>query len=117
MNHMPNPYHFRANIDRLWRRANSNAPAYRRLNALDAVVRELFAPNDRARRNHQIYIATDPFDVARHLLRDLHDRPDSNTCPASEGSLPLPLPLGEGWGEGPPLLADEAQLEEDDDPW
>ena len=122
MNCTTNPFHFRANIDRLWRRANRNAPAYRRLDALDAVVRELFAPNDRARRNHRMYLATDPFDVARHLLRDLHDRPSSNSSPASEGSLPLRL--GEacpaldagGWGEGPPLLADETQLEEDDDP-
>ena len=111
MNTTINPFRFRANIDRLWRRANSNAPAHRRLNALDAVVRELFAPNDRARRNHRMYLATDPFDVTRHLLRDLHDHPNSNTalCP--------PLPLGEGWGEGPPLLADDTQLEEDDDPW
>ena len=120
---MPNPFHFRANIDRLWRTANGNAPAHRRLNALDAVVRELFAPNDRARRNHRMYLATDPFDVARHLLRNLHDRPGP-TAPASEGSLCLPLPLGEacpaldagGWGEGPPPLADDVQLEEDDDP-
>ncbi|MYA01108.1 MAG: hypothetical protein F4038_05475 [Chloroflexi bacterium] len=120
MNCTTNPFHFRAKIDRLWRRANSNAPAHRRLDALDAVVRELFAPNDRARRNHRMYLATDPFDVARHLLRDLHDRPSSYSSPASEGSLPLPLllplPLGEGWGEGPPLLADETQLDEDDDP-
>ena len=120
MNRTTNPFHFRANIDRLWRRVNSNVPAYLRLNALDAVVRELFAPNERARLNHQLYLATDPYDVARHLLRDLHDRPETSTSPASEGSLPLPLflplPLGEGWGEGPPLLADETQLDEDDEP-
>jgi len=109
-----NPFRFRANIDRLWRRANSHAPAHRRLNALDAVVRELFAPNDRARRNHQMYLATDPFDVARHLLRDLHDRPNPDTSPATEPLLPLPL--GEGWGEAPPLLSEDTQLEEDDDP-
>jgi len=71
---MPNPFHYRAAIDNLWRRANSNAPAYRRLNALDAMVRELFAPTDRARLNYQRYLATDPFDVARHKLRDLYDQ-------------------------------------------
>ncbi|MDE2986991.1 MAG: hypothetical protein OXT70_02920 [Chloroflexota bacterium] len=70
---MPNPFHYRAAIDNLWRRANSNAPAYRRLNALDAIVRELFAPTERARLNYQRYLATDPFDVARHKLRDLYD--------------------------------------------
>ena len=116
---MPNPYHFRATIDRLWRQANSNAPAYKQVNALDAIVREMFAPNDRARRNHRLYLATDPYDVARHLLRDLHDRADS---------FRLPLPLGEGWGEGSPAQLEVAPAqagaapteddptEEDDDP-
>jgi len=121
---MPNPYHFRARIDRLWRHANSDAPAYRRLKALDAVVRELFAPNDRALQNHQLYLATDPYDVARHHLRDLYDHTDPSD-PAREATLSLPRPLGEacpaldagGWGEGPPALEDEETNEEDDDPW
>ena len=103
---MPNPFHYRAAIDNLWRRANGNAPAYRRLNALDAIVRELFAPNDRARLNYQTYLATDPFDVARHKLRDIYDHP----------ALLLPLPLGEGWGEGPHALPEEESPDEDDDP-
>ena len=60
---MPNPYHFRAHIDRLWRRSGDHNPGYIRLKALNAVVRELFAPNDRARRNYQLYLATDPYDV------------------------------------------------------
>ena len=110
---MPNPYHLRATLDRLWQHATSDAPAYRRLKSLDAVVRELFAPNDRARQNHQLYLATDPYDVARHHLRDLYDGPDNGT---SLGSLPLPLPLGEGRGEGPPSLPEEETIEEDDDP-
>ncbi|MDE2894556.1 MAG: hypothetical protein OXN87_04050, partial [Chloroflexota bacterium] len=63
---MPNPYHFKARIDRLWRHATSDAPAYRRLPSLNAVVRELFAPTAQARQNHQLYLATDPYDVARH---------------------------------------------------
>ena len=106
---MPNSFHFRARIDQLWRRANSNAPSYRRLNALDAIMREMFAPNDRARHHYQTYLATDPFDVARHKLRDLYDRP---------GSLCPPLPLGEGWGEGSPASGPKDELtEEDDDPW
>ncbi len=98
---MPNPYHYRAHIDRLWRAANSDIPAYKQLKALKALVREMFPPNPNAARNNRLYHATDPYDVARHLLRDLHDRADS---------LRLPLPLGEacpvldtgGWGEGSP---------------
>ncbi len=123
---MPNPYHYRAHIDRLWRTANSDIPAYKQLKALKALVREMFPPNPNAARNNRLYHTTDPYDVARHLLRDLHDRADS---------LRPPLPLGEGWGEGSPAKAgaDPAQLkvapaqagapptedeppEEDDDP-
>ncbi|MCY3570290.1 MAG: hypothetical protein OXH19_02965 [Chloroflexi bacterium] len=115
MNCTTNPFHFRANIDRLWRRANSNAPAYRRLDALDAVVRELFAPNDRARRNHRMYLATDPFDVARHLLRDLYD----HAAPSPTAGSALPPPSGGGRclveTEGG-SLPDEETRDEDDDP-
>ena len=110
---MPNAYHFRARIDRLWRRSGDHNPGYIRLKALNAVVRELFAPNDRARLNYQRYLATDPYDVARHLLRDLYDGPDTPTCLTS---LPPPLPLGEGWGEGPPTVPDDESSDEDDDP-
>ncbi|MDE2746768.1 MAG: hypothetical protein OXI41_12395 [Chloroflexota bacterium] len=118
---MPNPYHLKARIDRLWRHASSDAPAYRRLKSLNAVVRELFARNDRARRNHQLYHATDPFDVARHLLRDLYDHGDPLIA-ADDGSLPLPAGTAcpaldaECWGEGPLALPEEDDIEEDDDP-
>jgi len=112
---MPNPYHFKAHIDRLWRHATSDAPGYRRLKSLDAITRELFAPNDRARLNHQNYLATDPYDVARHLLRDLYDHGDPLAL-SCEASLCLPLPLGEGRGEGPPALPEEQPTEDDDDP-
>ena len=89
---MPNPYHFRAHIDRLWRRSGDHNPGYIRIKALNAVVRELFAPNDRARRNYQLYLATDPYDVARHLLRNLHDRPGPmRSSPPKAPSAPLSL--------------------------
>jgi hypothetical protein len=116
---MPNPYHFRARIDRLWRRSQVLNPGYIRLKALNAIVREVFAPTERARLNQELYFATDPYDVARHQLRDLYDRagstPATSFCP--------PLPLGEacpvldtgGWGEGPPTPEEESP-EEDDDP-
>ena len=114
---MPNPYHFRARIDRICRRAFGNGPGYLRLNALNTLVRELHARNDRARANYQMYLATDPYDVARHQLRELYDQsspaihevvPAQREAP-SEASLLPPLPLGEGGGEGSP--------DEDDDPF
>ena len=106
---MPNPYHFRANIDRLWRRANAPGPGYKQLNALDAVVRELFAPNERARRNYQLYLATDPYDVARHLLRDLYDRTSPSPSP------PAPTQVAPAQAGAAPTEDDPS--DEDDDPW
>ena len=105
---MPNPYHFRARIDRLVQQGFGDGPAYLQLKALDTLVRELHAPNDRARANYKMYLATDPYDVARHKLRDLYDHA------TPEASLCLPLPLGEGWGEGSPQSEEPA--DEDDDP-
>jgi len=107
---MPNPYHFRARIDRLWRHANSDAPAYRRLNALDKVVRELFAPNERARLNHQLYLATDPYDVARHHLRDLYD----HICPGWEDPGPVNTEVAPA--QAGTALPVDASSDEDDDP-
>ena len=49
-----------------------------------------------------------------YRLRHLYDGPDTAT---SSGSLRLPLPLGEGWGEGPAINTQEEAPEEDDDPW
>ena len=111
---MPNPFHFRANIDRLWRRADDRRHrGYLRVKALDAIVRELFARNNpSAQANHAMYLATDPYDVARHKLRHLYDL---SPVPTPEASLCPPLPLGEGWGEGS-LLQEEEPPEEDDDP-
>ncbi len=124
---MPNPYHYRAHIDRLWRQANSDIPAYKQLKALKTLVREMFPPNPNAARNNRLYHTTDPYEVARHLLRDLHDRPSRLPLPLGEGwgegspahevgagSLRPPLPLGEGWGEGSPT--EDEPPEEDDDP-
>ncbi len=82
---MPNPYHYRAKIDRLWRRSGDHNPGYIRLKALNAIVRELFAPTERARLNQELYFATDPYDVARHQLRDLYDRADLLPSPPASG--------------------------------
>ena len=53
-----------------------------------------------------MYLATDPFDVARHKLRHLHDRPalltlaQTKAAPAQAGAVPL----------------EDEQPEENDDP-
>ncbi|MDE2746474.1 MAG: hypothetical protein OXI41_10905 [Chloroflexota bacterium] len=107
---MPNSYHFKAHIDRLWRHATSDAPGYRRLKSLDAITRELFAPNDRARLNHQAYLATDPYDVARHKLRDLYDR----VSPAWEEPASATTEVAPAQAGAAPL--DHESPEEDDDP-
>ena len=105
---MPNPYHYRAEIDRLWRRSGDHNPGYIRLKALNAIIRELFAPNERARLNHEMYFATDPYDVARHHLRDLYDRADLiPSPPAPRGEMP------EAEGGSP---QGEQSPDEDDDP-
>ena len=115
---MPNPYHFRAKIDRLWRRSGDHNPGYIRLKALNAIVRELYAPTERARLNYKMLLATDPYDVARHQLRALYDRADLfppppaggggrclvEACPALDAGAEVGSPQGE---ESP---------EEDDDP-
>ncbi len=107
---MPNPYHYRAHIDRLWRQANSDIPAYKQLKALKALVREMFPPNPNAARNNRLYHSTDPYDVARHLLRDLYDRDsESLSPPASSGGR------CHGVTEGGAPQAHEPP-EEDDDP-
>lgn len=108
---MPNHFHYRATIDRLWRRSAADNPGHVRLKALDAVAGELFAPTARARLNYRMYLATDPYDVARHKLRDLYDHasPDCSTSP-SPASTAAPAPAVTA---GPEV----SQTEEDDDPW
>ena len=104
---MPNPYHFRARIDRLWRRSEAHNPGYIRLKALDAIMREMFAPTERARLNYETYLATDPYDVARHQLRDLYDRADLFPSPPAErGEMPK--------AEGGSPQGEESPEQEDD---
>ena len=107
---MPNPYHFRARMDRLWQCANSNARGYKKLKALNTIVREMYAPTERARQNLRMWLATDPYEVARHLLRDLHDR-----------ACLFPSPPAGGGGRGHEVTEggsprDEESPDEDDDP-
>ena len=99
---MRNQFHYRARIDRLWRRANGPHPGHVQLSALRTIVQELFTPNERARLNYQMYLATDPYDVARHHLRDLYDQPTTEVAPAQAGAAAA-------------VLEDEPS-EQDDDP-
>ena len=101
---MPNQFNLRARMDNLWRQSGDHNPGYIRLRALNAIVRELYAPTEQARLNEQLCFATDPYDVARHKLRDLYDRPG-----------PM-VPLGEAAGEATFTLAEEERSGEDDDP-
>ena len=107
---MPNPYHFRARIDRLVQQGFGDGPAYLQLKALDTLVRELHAPNDRARANYKMYLATDPYDVARHKLRDLHDSASLSLLPPPSGGGRCLVETEGG------LPQDEQQPDEDDDP-
>lgn len=121
---MPNPFHYRAKIDRLWRRTAEHNPGYIRLKALNTIVRELIAPTPQARLNHQLYLAADPYDVARHKLRDLYDRAELCTTSPLGGGAPHPCGVE---GAAPTLTqvapaqagaapTEEESPEEDDDP-
>ena len=104
-----NPFRYRARIEQIWRQTTEHTPSHIRIKALDAITRELFAPNPRAQANYALFLATDPFDVARHKLRDLYD---SISPPASVGSALPPSPDG-----GRCLVETEGGLpDEDDDP-
>lgn len=101
---MPNPYHYRAHIDRLTRLTEASNPGYIRLRAVIKLLRELSPANPRSAANNRLLHSVDAYDFARHKLRDLYDN-----------ALP-PLPLGEGSGEGPLALTEDDPSEEDDDP-
>ena len=120
---MPNPYHYRAHINRLTRLTTSPNPGYIRLKAVCALLRELSPANPHSAVNNRMLQSIDPYEFARHKLRDLYDHASHHTkvAPAQAGassqiSLYLPLPLGEGWGEGSPTLTEQESPEEDDDP-
>ncbi|MYB22504.1 MAG: hypothetical protein F4066_11145 [Chloroflexi bacterium] len=108
-----NPFRYRARIEQIWRQSGDHNPAHVRLKALNTVTRELFAPNPQAQANYALILATDPFDVARHKLRDLYDSP----APPAGSVLPPPTgggrcPVGTEGG-----FPTEDQLpDEDDDP-
>ena len=122
---MPNPFHYRAKIDRLWRRTAEHNPGYIRLKALNTIVRELHRPN--SHRPGSTTSSTSP--------------PTPTTLPGTSSATSTtvlnsvrPPPLGEvprthaGWRGPHPTLTqvapaqagaaptEEESPEEDDDP-
>ena len=104
---MPNPFHYRTVVNRLWRIATGPQPGYIRLRALDKLAPDFTPGHPRFAIAQQMLRDVDPYEYAPHLLRDLYDRAEP-TAPASEAS---PAPA-----RGPVPLDDELP-EDDDDPW
>ncbi len=98
---MPNPFHFRARIDRLARLAGPENPSYIAVRAVCALVRELSPANPRRDQIQQMLRTADPFAFASHKLRDLYDRADSQSFVPSHDA---------------PIPQEEEPAEEDDDP-
>ena len=97
---MPNPFYFRARIDRLARLAGPENPSYIAVRAACALVKELSPANPRRDQIQQMLRTADPFAFARHKLRDLYD--DDPQVRVSSHDAPLPQ--------------EEAPADEDDDP-
>ena len=124
---MPNPYHYRAHIDRLTRLTEGSNPGYIRLRAVIALLRELSPANPRSAANNRLLHSVDPFDLARHKLRDLYDHtqtsPLGGACPAPDaGGAPHACgaegaaPAQSEAASGSPTLTEDDSSEEDDDP-
>lgn len=107
---MPNPFHFRAHIDRLSRLAAESNPAYVRLRALKGLVRELMPGTPRARLAQQLLEEANPYEFARHKLRDLYDRPGAVETSPLGGGAPH---LCGAEGAGPDRCSAEEELPEE----
>ena len=106
-----NPFRYRTTIDRLARLAERPNPAHVRVSAAGTLVKELSPINPRRDLVQRLLEFANPYEHARHKLRDLYDQ----TPLPSEGALYPPLPLGEGRG-GNPLPTEDDLPAEDDDP-
>ena len=105
---MKNPFYYRSTINRLNQLMGPANPGHVRLRAVTRLLRELSPQSPGSAENVRTLRAIDAFEFARHKLRDLYDRADS-LLPASQ---PQPVPVL----NGAPLLSEEDQPEEDDDP-
>ena len=104
-----NPFRYRATIDRLARLTDRPNPAHVRVSAACVLVDELSPHNPRRDLVQRLLDFANPYEHARHKLRDLYD---SASPPASGGSALPPSPDG-----GRCLVETEGGLPaEDDDP-
>lgn len=72
---MPNPFHYRAVLNRLATLTDAPNPAHVRVAAAVALTHELAPGTHRAQLAQRLLQDANPFEVARHQLRDLYDRP------------------------------------------
>ena len=80
---MPNPFHYRAVINRLAQLADAPNPANVQVTAAIVLSNELRPGTERARLALHMLQQANPVEFARHKLRDLYDGPDSlNLVPA-----------------------------------
>ena len=112
-----NPFHYRATIDRLARLAAKPNPSYVRVGAACALANELSPANPRRDLIRQLLELANPFEHARHKLRDLYDRASASFSPPSGGRCHgVACPALDAGTEGGPLLQEEEPSEEEDDP-
>ena len=98
---MPNPYRYRSVLNRLARLTDASHPAHVRVDAAVTLAKELSPANPRCDLIRQMLQAVDPYEFARHSLRDLYDR-----------AVPLVHEQSAESAQPP----EEAAPEEDDDP-
>ncbi len=105
---MPTAIYYRAFVNRLAHLADARNPAHICVTAAGLMVRELSPANPRRELVQRLLREADPFELARHKLRDLYDRTDP-TVPAAE-ETPVSAP------EQGPIAQEQEALEEEDDP-
>ena len=100
---MPNPFYFRAAMNRLSRLTGPQNPPHVRLAATVKLARVLIPDTPRARLARRLPQEPTPLEFPRHKLRDLYDRADS-LCPEPCGVADAPC------------LEEEEPLDEPEDP-
>ena len=98
---MPNPFHFRSALNQLARLAAESYPAHIRFRAASALVSELSPANPQHELVQRMLQATNPYEFARHQLRDLYDNAHPTIPDQTTDSL---------------LSEEEQPSEQDDDP-
>ena len=101
---MPTPIFYRATVQKLASLAGHSSPAHVSVAAAGALARLLSPANPQRRTIQQMLQAADAFELARHKLRDLHDRDDH----AATITEPGPVSASP--------IEEEELTEEDDDP-